>query len=254
MRYRLRKAVLMGMLIAGLVVPVFFPGPAAAQIDKTTWSKPQVPVSRPAAPRRKVPRREPQAPLLTMQWRVQKRLKGGMPQDTSPRAVFYPGDQVRLGITPNQDGYLYIILNTQGRDGRLIFPDSRINNGENKVVKNREYVVPLYCPGLAEQEGRPQDAKDCWWTMDENPGLEEFTMIFSRDAATGLPADILGAGGTIRNADILKLRADADDKDIKETSFPQGIGSGRYVIWVQNTNSKENEKLIFTIPLAHAER
>src|ERR1044072_6192135 len=130
-----------------------------AQTDKLVWDKDVSVVKRVAKPGRNPgPRRRPvmQAPLLTIQYRLIKRAEGGGFSDTSPSTVFFTGDQVKIAITPNQDGYLYIINNTQGSDGQLVFPDSRINNGLNFVKKDKEYSVPGSCP-------RFTNPKDCWY-------------------------------------------------------------------------------------------
>lgn len=224
---------------------VFIPA-TAAQTNKLVWDKDVATVKRVAKPgRRPAPRRQPvmQAALLTVQYRLIKRTAGGGFGDTSPATVFFTGDQVKIAITPNQDGYLYIINNTQGHDGQLVFPDSRINNGTNFVSKNTEYVVPGTCPRFA-------NPKDCWYEMDDLAGREEFTVIFSRDAISSLPNEAIGNGGLIKQATIQEIR-NQSGQIIEESSLSKGIGAGNYVIWVKNKNRKDNEELIYTIGLSH---
>jgi hypothetical protein len=231
---------------AALFALAIFTGRSAAQTNKLVWDKDVGEVKRVAKPGRKPgPLRKPviQAPLLTIQYRFVKRIEGGGSGDTSPSTVFFTGDQVKIAVTPNQDGYLYIINNTQGQDGQLVFPDSRINNGLNFVNKNTEYVVPGSCP-------RFQNPKDCWYEMDAIPGREEFTLVFSRDAISSLPNRAIGNGGLIRRDVIRELR-EQSDQDVEETSLRKGIGNGSYVIWVKNKNKKDNEELIYTIGLSH---
>jgi len=101
--------------IGAVLVPTSFAIRAAAQAEKLTWDR-DVAVKRVAKAGRKAPRPRPRverAPLLTLEYRVM---------------------QVR--IRPNQNGYLYTIQSTDGRDGQIIFPDSRINDGRNLVAKN----------------------------------------------------------------------------------------------------------------------
>src|SRR5262245_10879495 len=103
-------------IIAGLFAPAALVNFAAAQTNKLVWDKDIETVKRVAKPgRRPSPRRRPviQAPLLTIQYRLIKRGDRGELLDTSPSTVFFTGDQVKIAITPNQDGYLYIIHNTQ---------------------------------------------------------------------------------------------------------------------------------------------
>jgi Domain of unknown function (DUF4384) len=237
---------LFGFIVIGaglLIAPCGFI--SSAQTNKLVWDKDVETVKRVVKPGRKPGvRRRPvmQAPLLTIQYRLIKRAGSGV-SDTSPSAVFFSGDQVKIGITPNQDGYLYIIHNTQGSDGQLVFPDSRINNGTNFVSKNTEYVVPGTCPTF-------NNPKDCWYEMDEVVGREEFTLIFSRDVISSLPNRAIGSGGVIKQDVIRELRRQSN-QDIEESSLRKGIGAGNYVIWVKNKNIKDNEELIHTIGLSH---
>jgi hypothetical protein len=234
------------VVIGGLLVPTTFVGSSAAQTNKLVWDKDVAVVKRIAKPgRRPSTRRQTvmQAPLLTLQYRLIKRGEGGVSGDTSPSTVFFTGDQVKIAITPNQDGYLYIINNTQGQDGQLVFPDSRINSGMNFVNKNTEYVVPGSCPKFL-------NPKDCWYEMDAIAGREEFTLIFSRDAISSLPNRAIGNGGVIKQEVIREIR-NQSSQDIEETSLRKGIGSATYVIWVKNKNKKDNEELIYTVGLTH---
>ncbi|HVF91067.1 MAG TPA: DUF4384 domain-containing protein [Blastocatellia bacterium] len=234
------------LVTCGLLAPAIFVGPSQAQTNKLVWDKDVGVVKRVVKPGRKpAPRRRPvmQAPLLTVQYRLIKRGEGGRFIDTSPSTVFYTGDQVKIAVTPNQDGYLYIIHNAQGRDGQVVFPDSRINDGTNFVRKNTEYVVPGSCPKFL-------NPKDCWYEMDAVAGREEFTVIFSRDAISSLPNLAIGNGGVVKHDVIREIRSQSS-QDIEETSLRKGIGEGNYVIWIKNKNKKDNEELIHTIGLSH---
>lgn len=220
------------------------------QDSSLVWDKP-VAVKRVSKPTRKsVPhRRVERVPLLTLEWRMLKRNSDGTVQETNPTAIFHTGDRIRLAIKANQNVYLYISHHSEGQDGTLIFPDSRINNGENYVKKDQEYVLPAYCP-------TPEfdDPRDCWWKMTPPAGREEFTVICSRDMITSLPNQSLDIPGTIKLNIINDLKTTSGQK-LKRTSRPdlsysEG-GSGRYITWVTNTNAKDNEDLIETIVITH---
>ena len=88
-----------------------------------------------------------------------------MQEETDSTKEFQTGDKVKLAITANQNGYLYIVNQPEGKDGVLLFPDLRINKGQNYVVKDQEYSVPSYCQGF-------DDPKDCWWQMVPPAGTE----------------------------------------------------------------------------------
>jgi hypothetical protein len=233
-------------LALGLFLPVALVNFAAAQTNKLVWDKDVETVKRVAKPGRRPSVRRRlvmQAPLLTIQYRLIKRSDRGELLDTSPSTVFFTGDQVKIAITANQDGYLYIIHNTQGQDGELVFPDSRINNGLNFISKNTEYIVPGSCPKFV-------NPKDCWYQMDEIAGREEFTLIFSRDAISSLPNKAIGSSGIIKENVIREIRSQSG-QEVEESSLRKGIGAGNYVIWVKNKNSRDNEELIYTIGLSH---
>ena len=225
-----------------------------AQASKISWDKE-------AEVKRVDKRRKPRHPhksiervrLLTLQLRVLKRGNGNVAEETNPAATFHKGDQIRLAIKPNQDGYLYIINQTEGENGeivyrpKLIFPDSRVNSGQNGVAKDMEYLVHAYCPGYA-------NPRDCWFEMNELAGTEVVIVVFSRDMITDLE-DRIGAGGITDQGYINQLKTGSGQK--VSTSRPglsakQGGGAGRYVKWVTNTNTRDNEELIETMKLNHA--
>ena len=244
------RSILIAAAIVGLIAePLIWVG---AQDSSIVWDKP-VEVKRVVKPKRETTRRRPKierTPLLTIQWRVLKRNPDGTELETNPTTMFHTGDRLRLAITPNQEGYLYIIHHSEGRDGAIIFPDSRINDGQNFVKKDQEYVLPAYCP-------TPEfnDPRDCWWRMTPPGGQEIFTLIFSRDLITSLPNRVTEEGGVVKQSLISEIEADSHQA-LKRTSRPelspqQGGGAGRYIVWVTNTNSKDNEELIETIVLTH---
>jgi len=240
--------------IGAFLVPTSFAIRAAAQAEKLTWDR-DVAVKRVAKAGRKAPRPRPRverAPLLTLEYRVMKQAEDFTPQETNPQTVFHTGDRLQVRIRPNQNGYLYIIQNTDGRDGQIIFPDSRINDGRNLVAKNEEHIVPSRCASkYVDRLG------NCWFWMEPPSGREVFTVIFSRDLITDLD-EVAGAGGVVDRRLIGKLLADSK-QTIKRTSRPnlspdQGGGAGRYLVWVTNTNTRDNEELITEIGLLHKER
>jgi hypothetical protein len=248
MLHRLQKQ----LMITAVISVLLYTGHITAQESSLVWDKP-VTVKRvekssrvPIRKRHKVET----APLLTLQWRVLKRMESGSQLEVNPTTIFHTGDRMRLALTANQDGYLYIIHRSEGQDGTIIFPDSRINNGQNFVKKNEEYALPAYCP-TPEFE----DPRDCWWKMTPPGGREVFTVIFSRDMIMSLPNQVTETGGVIKQQVIKDLEI-ASGQILKRTSRPnlspqQGGGAGRYVTWVTNTNTKDNEELIETVVLTH---
>jgi len=235
---------------------------ATTPVQKTSgsssvWTE-ETRVVRKAKPNRKARRPRPKVekvPLLTLEYRVLKRGQDGTAVEANPITLFHAKDRVRVAIKANQDGYLYIINQTVDQSGkvvdppRLIYPDSRIKDGQNFVKMNEEVLLPAFCsPGY-------DDHGVCWWRMNDRAGSEVVILIFSRDLITDLSENTIA--GVVKQSYISQLKAGSDQR-IKKTSKPdispsQGGGAGRYITWVTNTNTKDNEELIETISLNHAE-
>jgi hypothetical protein len=261
MQLRLLRLCSITAAIAALLVAGMFDSSALAQKQKALlWYKAAV-IDRVTKPNRKpvgVVKAKQRAALLTLQWHLIKRGEGNKNNiEVNTVKPFQTGDQVKIAITANQDGYLYIINQSQGKDGVVIFPDPRINNGMNKVKANQQYLVPQTCEGV---EGL-LDPKDCWLEMSAPAGREEtdetfqedFTVIFSRDEITSLPNQVSKTGGVVAKEILEELRSGTRQR------IEQGIAVGRipgrpaarFATRVQNTNPKDNEELIATIELKH---
>ena len=78
--------------------------------------------------------------------------------------IFHSGDKVRLQIEANVDGYLYVLQKGSTGKDRMLFPDPRINGGDNKIARGILYSVP----------------GNQWFTFDNNPGTENLTVAVSR--------------------------------------------------------------------------
>ncbi|HYP28211.1 MAG TPA: DUF4384 domain-containing protein [Blastocatellia bacterium] len=255
MRPRTFSFCLMAVTIGGLFAQAAFGGRVMAQAEKLTWDRetnvPRVAKKnrKPARPRRAVER----APLLTLEYRVMKQDEELVPREANPQSVFYTGDRLQIRIKANQDGYLYIIQNTEKGDGQIIFPDSRIDGGRNLVKKNEEHVIPARC-----EKQYIDERGNCWFWMEPPAGSEVFTVIFSRDLITDLSDKLIDPGGKVKRKVIDELLADSA-QTLKRTSRPnqsaaKGGGAGQFIIWVTNTNRKDNEELITDITLLHKER
>lgn len=247
--HRLRFLVALAAILLLAQGPLWWPPAAHAQEDKVTWDRPTA-IKR-AAPkrgriRRPVVRRGPrkpvekpveEAPLLTMQWRVMKVNTDGTQNETNPGATFYPGDRLRLAVKVNQPGYLTIIhQSAPDQDGAIIFPDSRINGGQNYVKKNEEFTIPSLCPAGIKPS-------DCALVVAGPAGRELFTLIFSRDLISDLT--LKATQGALKPQLLQQLKAESG----QILKRGQGIGTGPYTIWVANTNVQDNEEIIETLVL-----
>jgi hypothetical protein len=251
----------LGLVIASLFV-TFSASAAFGQVSSTTWDKPQQ-VQRKEKPRRvyrpkrraKARPKVERAPLLTVQYRVLIKRPDGSAGESSPASVFHPGDQLRLGVTANQNGFLYVIYEKEEQDGLVMFPDSRVNNGENYVGKNREFILPpVNCAAT--------DPNECWYTVTDDPTKEFFIVVFSRDQILDLPNTAGGseavrtalASGVLKKEVIDSYVKSARMQDYKIYSRPARANSpfSRYAIWVTNINRADNEEVIVRVPLNKA--
>jgi hypothetical protein len=166
--------------------------------------------------------------------------------------VFHAGDQLRLGVTANQDGFLYVIYQKENEDGLVMFPDSRVNNGENYVGRNQEFILPpVNCPA--------QDPNQCWYQVTNDPTKEFFIVVFSRDQIVDLPNSAGGsevvksalASGVLKKEIIDAYIKSARMQDYKLYSRPSNAtnAGSRYAIWVTNINRTDNEEVIVRVPL-----
>jgi Domain of unknown function (DUF4384) len=263
---------LLTLLVGGLIVQSFITAvPVAADSGSYYWDEP-VAIKQPAKPktgRRRTGTRPPAdkhgeelSPLLTIKYKLLERATGGDGRTVdASQTSFAVGDQLRLSLTPNQHGYLYVIHHSVDNANNIvdqphvIFPSPRINEGKNEVNKNETYVVPKFCPEF-------DDPKDCWWEITPPSGRDFFTVIFSRDEITDLPSSLTEADVTANAKDAVAVKTleafnkerDANRQSVAHTRqirFKSKRTTEEDGIFIQNTNRKDNEELIDTIELRH---
>ena len=268
MRSRLLSITLITIVICGLFANNLLTETASAKGDNSLFWDAPVKVSQPAKAKpgrtRPKPRPKPdssgreESPLLTLKYNMLLRGPGGTPEKVDPARDWKVGDQLRLAVTPNQSGFLYIVHQSVDDKGKIIdqphiiFPSPGINAGNNEVVKDKEYVVPKYCPEF-------ENPDDCWWEITPPGGTDSFTVIFSRDKITDLKNKLTESdakeGGdavkaetiaTIKKASNTKSIARADKIRVNSRSTTESDGT-----YVQNTSKEDNEELFEVIDLKH---
>ena len=95
-----------------------------------------------------------------------------------PTREFHNGDRIRISLEPNVDGYLYV-FHTEG-DGQpeMIFPDARLEGGENWV----EAHVPMDVPSTVETDERLK-----WFQFYGNAATEHLFVILTREPLADVP-------------------------------------------------------------------
>ncbi|MFS8087152.1 MAG: DUF4384 domain-containing protein [Acidobacteriota bacterium] len=95
-----------------------------------------------------------------------------------PSREFHNGDSVRIALEPNVDGYLYV-FHTEGNGApEMIYPDWRLEGGENWI----EAHVPIEVPSSTETDERLR-----WFTFYGNAGIERLYVVVSREPLPLVP-------------------------------------------------------------------
>jgi hypothetical protein len=106
-----------------------------------------------------------------------------------PAREFHNGDSVRLALEPNVDGYLYIFDVENEGAPQMIYPDPRLDAGDNSV----EAHVPIEVPSSEETDERLR-----WFTFYGNGGSDHLYVVVTREPLNGVPTgdDLVGFCGT----------------------------------------------------------
>jgi hypothetical protein len=91
--------------------------------------------------------------------------------EVDPARIFYSGEQIRLQIESNVDGYLYVLQKGSSGHDSVLFPHPDINAGDNRVERGILYSVP------AAQ----------WFSFNDVPGDEHLTIVNSRTPLQSVP-------------------------------------------------------------------
>src|SRR5438094_7020615 len=95
-----------------------------------------------------------------------------------PTREFHNGDGVRISLEPNVDSYLYI-FHTEGDNApEMIYPDPRLDGGENWI----EAHVPMEVPSSEESDERLR-----WFTFYGTAGVERLYVVITRAPLAAVP-------------------------------------------------------------------
>jgi hypothetical protein len=131
-----------------------------------------------AAPATNRPSSRKAQPAIGLGYTVFMREPSGRAIRVEPTREFRTGDRIRLAFEPNIDGYLYIFNSENGAAPRMIFPDARLDGGENWI----EAHVPVEVPSSEEPEERLR-----WFEFFGDPGTERVFIVVTREPIPGVP-------------------------------------------------------------------
>jgi hypothetical protein len=106
-------------------------------------------------------------------------------RDSSGRSVrvepsheFHSGDRVRISLEPSIDGFLYVFHTEGAGQPEMIYPDARLDGGENWI----EAHVPMEVPSSEQSDDRYH-----WFVFDNNPATERLYVVVTREPLPAVP-------------------------------------------------------------------
>jgi hypothetical protein len=95
-----------------------------------------------------------------------------------PSREFRAGDRIRLSLETNTDGYLYIFHTENNGEPQMLYPDVRLEKGDNRIEAHVPYEIPWNEPGVEN-----------WFKFDSNPANERLYIVVTRQPLPGIPTD-----------------------------------------------------------------
>ena len=93
-----------------------------------------------------------------------------------PTQEFHAGDRIRLSLEANTDGYLYIFHTENNGEPEMLYPDTRLEKGANRIQAHVPYEIPWNEPGVEN-----------WFKFDANPAMERLYVVVTREPLPGIP-------------------------------------------------------------------
>jgi hypothetical protein len=97
----------------------------------------------------------------------------GAEQEVSPTGMFRSGDQVRVKVEGNRDGYLYVIARGSSGVWKPLFPAADINGGDNRIAARRAQRLPSNTQAF---------------TFDDQAGQEQLFVIYAAEPVKDVDA------------------------------------------------------------------
>jgi hypothetical protein len=95
-----------------------------------------------------------------------------------PSRVFRAGDRIRISLETNTDGYLYVFHTENNGEPQMLYPDAKLDEGDNFVEAHVPYEIPW--SGETSDDLR-------WFVFDRNPANERLYIVLTREPLPGVP-------------------------------------------------------------------
>jgi len=150
------------VLLTGLLTLLLYFKPWQRNPDNLTQSQP-VPGLTSSRPD---PVPSLQIGFSTMNVSLTRQGKQGNEEAVSPATTFYSGESVRVSIQTEQNGFMYIILQGSSAKVSMLYPNPRLNGGNNRITKGQPLNIPF--------------------KFDDQPGTETVYLVFVENKAERL--------------------------------------------------------------------
>lgn len=97
-----------------------------------------------------------------------------------PARAFKNGDSVRISLESNTDGYLYIFHTENDSDPEMLYPDARLDEGNNYIEAHVPYEIP---------SGQEKEERLRWFTFYGKPATERVYIVVTREPLPGVPTE-----------------------------------------------------------------
>jgi hypothetical protein len=187
---------------------------------------------------------------LGLRYSILKRNAAAEYVEVRPDTIFHAKDQIRLSVTSNEKGYLYIVQQGSSGTWSPLFPQAEINGGVNFIEAYKKYEIP----------GAPRQS----FVLDEHAGEERIFMMLARRTESDLdkivamlrqsptpPAD--GARRITKDIDnslISQLRDQVQPRDLVFSSVDDGDNE-KAVYVVNQAASKPDSHVVVDLKLIH---
>ena len=103
---------------------------------------------------------------------VERQTPDGHVDRVNPATVFHSGEKIRLQLKSNVEGRLLIAQRNSDGGSSILFPDSRVNGGDNWIRANDMAALP---------------SSGSWFKFDNNPGEEHLLVMLTPEGHAAQP-------------------------------------------------------------------
>ncbi len=118
------------------------------------------------------------APAIGLGYTLYMRDLNGRAVRVEPTREFHNGDRIRISLEPNVDGYFYVFHTEGDGPAEMIYPDARLEGGDNWI----EAHVPIEVPSTLETDERLR-----WFQFYGNPATERLYVVVTREPLADVP-------------------------------------------------------------------